>query len=105
VASLDWANEVKKLLKVRFEAIRVEIVKATFKVRNCAMCAGVFWSITYVVGAAAATAVLGSLVYVGIHRRRRRVDGLDYLLRQKDEVSTIRHHFFSFYFLLMRLNI
>ncbi|WJX50894.1 hypothetical protein P8452_37141 [Trifolium repens] len=85
VASLDWANEVKKLLKVRFEAIRVEIVKATFKVRNCAMCAGVFWSITYVVGAAAATAVLGSLVYVGIHRRRRRVDGLDYLLRQKDE--------------------
>ncbi|WJX44791.1 hypothetical protein P8452_31733 [Trifolium repens] len=85
IASSDWANEVKKLLKVRFEAIKVEIVKATSKVCNCAMCAGAFWSITCVAGAAAATAVLGSLVYVGIQRRRRKVDGLDYLLRQKDE--------------------
>ncbi|PNX73912.1 hypothetical protein L195_g029822 [Trifolium pratense] len=85
VASLDWASEVKKLLKVRFEAIRVEIVKVASKVRNCAMCAGVFWSITYVAGAAAATMVLVSLVYVGIQRRRRKVDHLHYLLRQKDE--------------------
>lgn len=81
---LDWANEMNKMLKVRMEAMRVEIVRVASKVRNYAMCAGAFWSITCVAGAVAVTAVL---VYVGIQRRRRKVDGSEYLLRQKDEVS------------------
>ncbi|GAU39023.1 hypothetical protein TSUD_59790 [Trifolium subterraneum] len=89
VALLDWANELKKLLKMRFEAIRVEIVKVAFKVCNCAMSAGAFWSITYVAGAAAAAAVLVSMVYVGIQRRRQKVYGLDYVLRQKEEVNIL----------------
>jgi len=80
----DWANEGKKLLKVRFEAMRVEMVRVASMVHNCAMCAGAFWSFTCVAGAVAVTAVL---VYVGIQRRRRKVDGLEFLLRQKDEVS------------------
>lgn len=79
---LDWANEMNKMLKVRMEAMRVEIVRVASKVRNYAMCAGAFWSITCVAGAVAVTAVL---VYVGIQRRRRKVDGSEYLLRQKDE--------------------
>jgi len=81
---LDWANEVNKILKLRMEAMRVKIVRVASKVRNCAMCAGAFWSITCVAGVVAVTAVL---VYVRIQRRRRKVDGSEYLLRQKDEVS------------------
>ncbi|KAI5387377.1 uncharacterized protein LOC127106080 [Lathyrus oleraceus] len=82
---VDWANEGKKLLKLRFEAMRVKIVRVASKVRNCATCAGAFWSVTCVAGAAAAAAVLVWLVYFGIQRRRRKVDGLNDLLRQKDE--------------------
>ncbi|CAK8577266.1 unnamed protein product [Lathyrus sativus] len=82
---LDWANEGKKLLKLRFEAMRVKFVRVASKVRNSAMCAGAFWSITCVAGAAAAAAVLVWLVYFGIQRRRRKLDGLNDLLRQKDE--------------------
>lgn len=84
---LNWANEGKKLLKLRFEAMRVKIVRVAYKVRSCAMCAGAFWSITRVTGAAAAAVMLVWLIYVGIQRRRRKVDGLNDLLRQKDEVS------------------
>ncbi|KAL5055202.1 hypothetical protein RYX36_035884 [Vicia faba] len=80
---LDWANEGKKLLKLRFEAMRVKIVRVASKVRNCSMCAGAFWSFTCVVGAAAV--VLVWWIYFGIQRRRRKVDGLNDLLRQKDE--------------------
>lgn len=94
-APLDWASEGKKLLKLRLNAMGTEVVRVASKLRNRAIiCAGAFWSITYVAGAAAATAVLLSLLYAGIRRRRRRVigrrsvDGSDYLiLTQKDEVS------------------
>ncbi|XP_058730565.1 uncharacterized protein LOC131602461 isoform X2 [Vicia villosa] len=83
---LDWANEGKKLLKLRLEAMRVKIVRVASKVRSCAMCAGAFWSITCVAGGIAATVVLVWWIYFGIQRRRRKVDGLNDLLRQKDEV-------------------
>ncbi|XP_004516571.1 uncharacterized protein [Cicer arietinum] len=82
---LDWANEGRKLLKVRFEAMRMEIMRVASKVRNCAICSGAFWSITYMAGAGAATGVLVSLVYMGIQSRRRKEDGYNYLLRHKDE--------------------
>ncbi|KAJ1405794.1 hypothetical protein SESBI_25557 [Sesbania bispinosa] len=95
----DWrlrvANEGKKLLKMRFEAMRAEVLRVASKVCNCAMWSGAFWSITHVAGAAAAV-VLVSLVYVGIRRRRRRVgrgNALDhhsvYLVKEKDEVSIV----------------
>lgn len=83
-APLGWADEGKKLLKQRFEAI---VMRVASMVRNCAIRAGAFWSITHVAGATAATAVLVSLVCVGVRRRPRKVDRLEYLLRQKDEVS------------------
>lgn len=91
---LDWrfrvASEGRKLMKLRFEAVRPGVVRVASKVRNCTICMGAFWSITCMTGAAAAVAAV--LVYMGIRRRRRRVgrqsvDHLVYLLREKDEVS------------------
>ncbi|KAF1862218.1 hypothetical protein Lal_00026742 [Lupinus albus] len=85
----DWrlrvANECRKLLKLRFEAMRGGVVRVACKVRNCAIYVGAFWSILCVTGAAA----VAVLVY-RIRRRRRRVgrqsvDHLTYLLREKDE--------------------
>ncbi|RDY08268.1 hypothetical protein CR513_07519, partial [Mucuna pruriens] len=91
----DWrervVNEGKKLLKLRLEAMTESVVGVSSKVSNWAMCTGVFWSFAHVTGAAAAAAVLVSLVYVGIRRRRRRVgrqnvvDRWSYLLGEKDE--------------------
>ncbi|KAK7362395.1 hypothetical protein VNO77_04506 [Canavalia gladiata] len=87
------ANEGKKLLKLRLGAMRDRVAGVVSKVSNWTMCAGAFWSFTYVNGAAVAVVVvLVSLVYVGIRRRRRGrigrksvVDHWGYLLREKDE--------------------
>ncbi|XP_027347873.1 uncharacterized protein LOC113859261 [Abrus precatorius] len=86
----DWrvrvANEGKKLLKLRLEAVRAKVVRVASKVSNWGMYAGVFWSFKYVTGAAVVAAVFVSLVYVGIRQRRRKsVDHWVYLLREKDE--------------------
>lgn len=88
------AEEGRKLLKLRFEAIRDGVVRVGSKVRDYAICVGAFWSITYVTGVAAAAALL---VYVGIQRRRRRrklhqgrMDHLACLLSEKDEVKMAR---------------
>jgi len=97
-APSDWqvrvVNEGKKVLKLRLEGMRERVVGMASKVSNWAMYAGAFWSFTHVAGASAAAAVLVSLVYVGIRRRRRRVgrrnvvaDRCVYLLKEKDEVS------------------
>ncbi|XP_028786643.1 uncharacterized protein LOC114742586 [Neltuma alba] len=89
---LRVASEGWKLLKVRFEAIRDGVVRVASRVRDYAICMGAFWSITYITGAALATAAL--LVYVGIQRRRRRrrwtlhqqrLDHMACLLRERDE--------------------
>ncbi|CAL0331236.1 unnamed protein product [Lupinus luteus] len=85
----DWrlrvASEGRKLLKLRFQAMRARVVRVAYKVRNCAIYVGAFWSILCVTGAAA----VAVFVY-RIRRQRRRVgrqsvDHLTYLLREKDE--------------------
>ncbi|KAK7317965.1 hypothetical protein RJT34_02624 [Clitoria ternatea] len=85
---LDWRVRVATVLKVRLEAMREKVVS------NWPMCTRVFWSFRCVAGGAAVAAavVTASLVYVGIRRRRRRVqresvDRWVALLREKDEVS------------------
>ncbi|KAF7809085.1 putative transmembrane protein [Senna tora] len=82
-------NEGRRLLKVRFEAIRDGVVRVAYKIRDYAICAGAFWSITCVTGVMASMALL---IYVGIQRRRRRrkirqerMDRLACVLKEKDE--------------------
>ncbi|XP_019420816.1 PREDICTED: uncharacterized protein LOC109330994 isoform X2 [Lupinus angustifolius] len=89
----DWwlrvANEGRKLLKLRFEAMRAGVVRVVYKVRNCAIYVGAFWSILCVTGAATV-----AVLVCRIRRRRRRVgrqsvDHLTYLLREKDEIRQL----------------
>ncbi|KAK7368370.1 hypothetical protein VNO80_10395 [Phaseolus coccineus] len=95
-APLDWRVQVvkegKKELKLRLEDMRELVVGMASKVSNWAMYTGAFWSFSHVAGASAAAAVLVSLVYVGIRRRRRSVgrrnvvaDRCVHLLKEKDE--------------------
>ncbi|KAL2344589.1 hypothetical protein Fmac_005874 [Flemingia macrophylla] len=77
---LRVVNEWRKLLKLRLDGIGMRE-----GVSNWAMRTWVFWSFTRVTGAGAVTAVLVSLVYMGIRRRHRSVDRWVYLLREKDE--------------------
>ncbi|KAI4328490.1 hypothetical protein L6164_020841 [Bauhinia variegata] len=82
----SMASEGWKILKLRFGAVSDGFVHAASKVRNCAICVGAFWSMTCVMGAAAAVVVW--LVF--IKRRRSRVreqsmDQLSCLLSEKDE--------------------
>ncbi|MED6180297.1 hypothetical protein PIB30_008792 [Stylosanthes scabra] len=94
-ASSDWrirvANEGRKLLKMRLEAARNGVVGMASRVRECVVCVGSFWSVTCVMGVAAA--VLVAVVCVGFRRRRRRrrvgpeqsVEELVDIVREKDE--------------------
>ncbi|ESW30626.1 hypothetical protein PHAVU_002G169000 [Phaseolus vulgaris] len=95
-APLDWrvqvVNEGRKELKLRLEDMRELVVDMASKISNWAMYPGAFWSFPNVAGASAAAAVLVSLLYVGIRRRRRSVgrqnvvgDRCVHLLKEKDE--------------------
>ncbi|MED6210227.1 hypothetical protein PIB30_062168 [Stylosanthes scabra] len=91
-APSDWrirvANEGRKLLKMRLEAARNGVVGMASRVRECVVCVGTFWSVTCVMGVAAA--VLVAVVCVGFRRRRRRRrvcggQSVEDVVREKDE--------------------
>lgn len=106
---LRVADEGRKLLKLRFDAIRNSVVRVASKVHDYAVCTGAFWSIMYVTGAAASAAAVLLIykLYIGIQRRRWRrklgnqqgMDHLRSLLREKDEVNIrkwIKYDLFNF---------
>ncbi|XP_041014796.1 uncharacterized protein LOC121257699 [Juglans microcarpa x Juglans regia] len=89
LSSLQVAtNEIRRRWRVRFEILRTGVFHLASRVRSCAVCSGVFWSIASVTGVVAA--VLLSFLYVRVQRRRQGVHQqtklrLFSLIREKDE--------------------